>query len=414
MDSIKKFIAEQKSTDFMSVSLLCDALQEISERLDAHDRQLKEQDDWIKALEKVMASYEKKEYPVAQAERSCDECEYEKHHRDVLPCVLCEDWSKWQPKQPKAHDERGCDECLQYGQLCVGTENKAPCRQFVEKQPKQAQEQDERGLDIRCGTCRIDGNAECDVVWAREHGYVCWQPKAQEQLWICNGAASCFCDCRFKTPQKDNNYHGGCIVNYKPVKIIPYAQEQGGKDKKVSGCFYDHESCDVVCDLRARLAEAQMHIALLSRQRSAICNRLETVWGVGPEVTGDLMSWEWVDQDAHCYEELQSQKALLETENAEFAKGVVAMTKSLDYIKGICDRGGYEGTDKEKEYVDLRILGYVKKLEKENAELKRSQCDLSKCKHIDDLEKECAVLKSGQCVSCGCLEKPNNKSEVKG
>lgn len=39
------------------------------------------------------------------------------------------------------------------------------------------------------------------------------------------------------------------------------SQEQGGYDKPIPGCYYDHEDCEVVRDLRARLEQTQVQLA---------------------------------------------------------------------------------------------------------------------------------------------------------
>lgn len=64
--------------------------------------------------------------------------------------------------------------------------------------------------------------------------------------------------------------------------------------------------------IQAECIELGNHNAMLSRQRDAICYRLEEVWDVGPEVTGDIMSWEWVDQSQESVERLTGRIAELE------------------------------------------------------------------------------------------------------
>jgi hypothetical protein len=41
--------------------------------------------------------------------------------------------------------------------------------------------------------------------------------------------------------------------NYRCSQCQPKAQEQGGEDKPIQGCYYDHDDCEAVRDLRARL-----------------------------------------------------------------------------------------------------------------------------------------------------------------
>lgn len=153
------------------------------------------------------------------------------------------------------------------------------------------------------------------------------KPKAQEQLWICPKREECERGCLHKEPHIKNWNCDNTDAGC--TKCIPYAQEQGGDD-----CWHCAK-CGMP-DLRARLA----------------------------------------DEKKSCL---------------DFEKGVDEMAKALDYVKGICDRGGYEGTEKEKLYVPLRILGYVKKLE---SKLQMSDLNYDALeKKIVAVEKENAELK---------------------
>lgn len=101
MDAVK---SNDKEAHVMGEAFeeIINAFKEISDRLDALKAQSKEQDDWIKALEKVMASYENKAYPLPKQpeyERSCD---------DDRPCNTAADLDAvigGKPKQPKAQEQ---------------------------------------------------------------------------------------------------------------------------------------------------------------------------------------------------------------------------------------------------------------------------------------------------------------------
>lgn len=155
-----------------------------------------------------------------------------------------------------AQDERSCDECLQYGQLCVGTENKAPCRQFVEKQPKQAQEQDERGCDdcFHEEDC-MDNGKRCR---SGDKKLGAWQPKAQEQLWICLKLDECGCNsCSHLKPHKKTSLCDG--IGQCNEKCIPYEEGLYTEYMKQKDLAEFHHKDAVQCakqrdGLRARLA----------------------------------------------------------------------------------------------------------------------------------------------------------------
>lgn len=78
------------------------AMREISDFMVDTRKRLDEQDNWIKALEKVMAGYEEKAYPIPQKQH-CDDCDiYGRYGAADLssPCMRCEKFSQFRPKQP--------------------------------------------------------------------------------------------------------------------------------------------------------------------------------------------------------------------------------------------------------------------------------------------------------------------------
>lgn len=68
--------------------------------------------------------------------------------------------------------------------------------------------------------------------------------------------------------------NGRPIDDAGPLMILQFRQFlintfQAGDDKKVYGCYYDHDSCEVVDDLRARLASVEKENEELKRSLKA-------------------------------------------------------------------------------------------------------------------------------------------------
>lgn len=151
-------------------------------------------------------------------------------------------------------------------------------------------------------------------------------------------------DPEYKRP----DYDGGDLV-----KLLTEWAAQDGMKRDV----YGHQT---LTRAAKKISELSARIALLAE-------------------AGTGYSQQTLDAVTKEREELRARLADEKKSCIEFAKGVEEMAKALDYVKGICDRGGYEGTDKEKMYVPLRILGYVKQLE----------AGLSACKKDRDEWRAC-------------------------
>ena len=89
------------------------------------------------------------------------------------------------------------------------------------------------------------------------------------------------------------------------------------------------------------IAALKQFNAQLSRQRDSICYRLEEVWDIGPEVIGDIMSWEWVDQSQECVERVQAENAALKTrlngrtyfhDNARVEEDLAEANRQIDML----------------------------------------------------------------------------------
>jgi hypothetical protein len=91
-----------------------------------------------------------------------------------------------------------------------------------------------------------------------------------------------------------------------------------------------------------------------------------------------------------------------ETNGKELAQGILGMSQSLYYINGICDKAGYEGTDEEQEHIALRILGYVKQLEAENAKLRKVVAAHSK--YLMSIHTWPTLVDDCDCTGCDLIK----------
>lgn len=290
------------------------AWKELRDRLTALERQAKEQDGWIKALEKVMEGYEKKEYPVAQAEHDPSEpkstcgvckkavCFYRGKAEDKCSC----------PTEPQA--ERGCDTC---------------------------------NMPLGCCTRTCDEN------------YSAWQPKqAQEQLWICPGkneqCASCPTNHRTPHSRQEACIHteNGCPA------CIPYAQEQGGD-----------ELADMKRSYQTLYDEGQ-RIAKDRRDLRAKLAAINDVFGnalVFDAAKGDIVEKARIAYRGGC--ESEKLRAKLAISNADLAM----KEHAKDELRKERDKAIAEASDLSLRLTDMK--DHVDHYMAENAELKRSLKD---------------------------------------